>query len=150
MARYNKIFAGPVSEPTPQVRELAAGASILPGSILVVTSGVFQLAGTTSVGKVFIAQDNYLLMKNVDQAWDADDTMIGMEMLPTQFFNARVAAGANLSIGTALTPAASGTLGVASTSDMVVAFAEEAYNNTTGAVQLVRVRAATGYLTAAA
>jgi hypothetical protein len=150
MARYNKIYAGPVTQPTPQVQEAPAAAATLPGCLVVLTSGEFALAGATTVGKVFIAQDNYLAMKGVDDAWAADDTMIGMELLDEQFFNARVATGNNITRGAALTPAANGLLALASTSDMVVAFAEEAYNNTSGTSQLVRVRAAKGYLTAAA
>lgn len=151
MARYNKIYAGPVSEVLPQVQELpAADGNIKPGNIIVMTSGEFTNAGATTVGKVFIAQDNYLALKGVDDNYAADDVVIGMEMLDEQFFNARVATGNNVVRGAALTPAASGNLAIASTSDMVVAFAEESYNNTSGTAQLVRVRAAKGYLTAAA
>lgn len=150
MARHNKIYAGPFTEATPQVQEALAAASTLPGCLVVFSSGSFALAGATTVGKVFIAQDNYLLMKGPDDAWAAGDRMIGMEMLDEQFFNARVATGNNVAKGAALTPAANGLLALASTSDMVVAFAEEAYNNTSGTSQLVRVRAAKGYLTAAA
>lgn len=150
MARYNKIFAGPFTEATPQVKELIAAAVTLPGCLVVVTAGQFALAGATTVGKVFIAQDNYLTLKGVDEAWALGDRMIGMEMLDEQFFNARVATANNVTVGAALTPAANGLLALASTSDMVVAFAEEAYNNTSGTSQLVRVRAAKGYLTAAA
>lgn len=151
MARYNKIFAGPVSENLPQVQELpAADGNIKPGNLIVISSGEFTNAGATSVGKVFIAQDNYLAMKGVDDNYAADDVVIGMELLDEQFFNARVATGNNVTRGAALTPAASGNLALASTSDMVVAFAEEDYNNTSGSAQLVRVRVAKGYLTAAA
>lgn len=150
MARYNKIYAGPVTEVTPQVQEAPAAADTLPGCLVVLTAGEFALAGAATVGKVFIAQDNYLAMKGVDDVWEEGDTMIGMEMLDEQFFNARVATGNNVAKGAALTPAANGLLALASTADMVVAFAEEAYNNTSGESQLVRVRAAKGYLTAAA
>lgn len=150
MPRYNKIFAGPFTEATPQVQELPADAATLPGCLVVMTGGEFVLAGAATVGKVFIAQDNYLAMKGVDVAYAVGDVCIGMEMLDEQFFNARVATGNNVTRGAALTPAANGLLALASTSDMVVAFAEEAYNNTSGTSQLVRVRAAKGYLTAAA
>lgn len=151
MARYNKIYAGPVSQVLPQVQELpAADGAIVPGNLIVMASGEFANAGATTTGKVFIAQDNYLAMKGVDDAYAAGDVVIGMELLDEKFFNARVATGNNVTRGAALTPAANGTLALASTSDMVVAFAEEAYNNTSGSAQLVRVRAAKGYLTAAA
>lgn len=151
MARYNKIYAGPATQVTPQVRELPAAASTVPGSLVVVTAGKFALAGATTVGKVWVAQDNYLAGKGVDDAIAANDVLIGMELLDEQFFNVRVATGNNLSIGTPLTPAADGALAIAATSDLVVAYSEEAFNNTSGSAQLVRVRAATGgHLTAAA
>ena len=151
MARFNKIFAGPVTQVTPQVRELpAADGNIKPGHLIVVSSGKFTRAGATTIGKVWIAQDNYLALKGVDDAYAADDVVIGMEPLDEQFFNVRVATGNNLAIGTPLTPAANGALAIASTSDLVVAYSEEAYNNNTGSEQLVRVRPATnGHLTAA-
>jgi len=150
MARYNKIYAGPATEATPQVMELpAATGTILPGCLVVVNSGEFALAGAATVGKVWIAQDNYLAMKGPDDAYGEGDVVMGMEMLDEQLFNARVATGNNVTKGAALTPAANGELAIAGLSDMVVAFAEEAYNNTSGTSQLVRVRAAKGYLTAA-
>jgi hypothetical protein len=153
MARFNKIFAGPVTQVTPQVREApAADGNIKPGNLIVLSSGEFTRAAATTVGKVWIAQDNYLAMKGVDDAYAADDVVIGMELLDEQFFNGRVANGVNISaVGTALTPGANGTLAIASTSDLVIGYAEEIYNNTSGAEQLVRFRAATnGQLTAAA
>jgi hypothetical protein len=150
MARYNKIYAGPVSETLPQVQERKAPANAVPGRIVVENGSSWALAGTTTVGKVYVLQDNYLAMKGVDDAYTTGDTAMGMEMLDEHFFNVRVATGNNVTRGAALTPAANGELAIASTSDMVVAFAEEAYNNTSGSGQLVRVRAAKGYLTAAA
>lgn len=151
MARYNKIYAGPVSEPLPQTKELpAADADILPGNIIVMVAGEFDNAGATTTGKVFIAQDNYLTLKGVDEAYPEGETVIGMELLDEQLFNMRFPTGVNVTIGAAITPGASGKGALASTSDMVIAYAEEAYNNTSGEDQLVRVRAAKGYLTAAA
>lgn len=150
MARYNKIFAGPVTQTTLQVTEAPASADILPGSVLILTDGKFALAGVATTGKVYIAQDNYLTLGGVDEAYAAGDVTIGMEILDQQFFNARVAAGSNLSKGTALSVGAEGALVIATTgSKMVVAFSDETFNNTTGSAQLVRVRAAKGYLTAA-
>lgn len=150
MARYNKVFAGPVTQTTPQVTEAPASADILPGSVLILTDGKFAPAGAAATGKIYIAQDNYLTLGGVDEAYAAGDVTIGMEMLDQQLFNARVAAGSNLSKGTALSPGADGALvAAAAGSKMVVAFSDETFNNTTGSAQLVRVRAAKGYLTAA-
>lgn len=152
MARYNKIFLGPATQVTPQVREaLAANGNIKPGHLVVLSSGKFTPAAATTIGKVWIAQDNYLACEGVDTAYATDDTVMGLELLDAQFFAARIANGVNISaVGTALTPGASGTLAIASTSDLVVAYSEEIYNNTSGAEQLIRVRPATnGHLTAA-
>lgn len=77
MARYNKIFAGPVTERLPQVQEALAAAATLPGLAVVFNgSGHFAIAGASTVEKVFIAQDNYLQMKGVDEAWASGDTMV--------------------------------------------------------------------------
>jgi hypothetical protein len=149
MPRYNKIFLGPVDRPHPQVQEAPAAAAIPPGSVIVRSSGTFALAGTSTVGQVFIAQENYLAMEGVDANYAQNDTVIGLEMYPGLLFAARVATGNNLVKGSPLTPGASGVLVLASTSDMVVAFSDETYNNNTGATQLVRVRPATGYMTPA-
>lgn len=152
MARFNKIFMGPFTEATPQVRELLAAAALKPGRLAVITSGKFALAAATTVGKVWIIQDNYLALKGVDDDWAQDSTAIGMEMLADQLFAARIANGVNITaIGTPLTPGATGTLAIASTSDLVVAYSEEVYNNNTGSEQLLRVRAAgsQSYLSAA-
>lgn len=150
MARLNKIFQGPVQHNLPQVQEAPANAAILPGSVIVRTAGKFDLATAATTGKVFIAQENYLCMEGVDTAYAVGDVVIGMEMLDELFFAARIATGNNLVKDSPLTPGAAGVLTLAGVSDMIVAFSEETYNNNTGSVQLVRVRGAKGYLTAAA
>jgi hypothetical protein len=151
MARYNKIFLGPVEKNKPQVRELpAADSDLTPGNLLVIVSGEFDNAAATTVGKVWIAQDNYLAMKGVDTDYATDDVVIGMELLPEMLYAGRIANGVNISaIGTALTPAAGGLLAIASTSDKVIGYAEEVYNNTSGSEQLIRFRASQSYLSAA-
>jgi len=152
MARYNKIYLGPVEKVKPQVRELLASAALKPGRLAVISSGKFALAGATTVGKVWLVQDNYLAMKGVDDDWAADSIAIGIEMQDDCLYAARIATGVNVAaIGTALTPAANGTLAIASTSDLVVAYAEEVFNNNTGSEQLIRIRPAgsQSYLSAA-
>lgn len=150
MARYNKIYAGPVTEVTPQVQERLAAAATLPG-LAVIESGAngFAIAGANSNEKLYVAQDNYLALKGVDDAWVAGDTMIGMEMLDEQFFNVRVPTGQNLARGAKLTTNATGRFVAATTGQRIVAVTEEAFNNTSGSDQLVRVRAAKGHLAAA-
>ncbi|MAN77788.1 MAG: hypothetical protein CML24_11495 [Rhizobiales bacterium] len=152
MARYNKIFLGPVQKKLPQVREALASVALLPGRLVVMSSGEFALAGATIVGQVLLVQDNYLASKGVDTEWAADSTAIGIEMQSDELYAARIANGVNITaIGTPLTPAANGTLGIASTSDLVVAYSDEIYNNNSGSEQLLRVRPAgsQSYLSAA-
>lgn len=149
MARYNKIFAGPVTQTTPQVQERVCAAAILPGTAVVESGSNFAQAGANALTKVFIAQDNYLALKGVDDAWPANDRIIGMEMLDDQFFNVRVPTGTNVTRSAQLTTNAAGKFVVATTGQRVIMIAEEAYNNTSGSDQLVRARVAHNQLAAA-
>lgn len=163
MGRYSKIHLGPARKNDPQVFEAEAAASntILPGCLIVLSSGRFALAGASAVGKVWLAQENYLLQRTVDQAYTAyaagppevvGDTVLGLEMQDDCLYAARIANGVNITaVGTALTPAANGLLGIASTSDLIVAYADEVFNNNTGATALIRIRPAGSgsYLSAA-
>lgn len=142
MARYNKIFAGPFTEATPQVQERICAAAILPGTALVESGSAFAQAGANSGAKIYIAQDNYLALKDVDTATTANDRIIGMEPLDEQFFNVRVPTGVNITRGANLTTNAAGKFVLATAGQNVKMVAEEAYNNTTGADQLVRARKA--------
>lgn len=142
MARFNKIFAGPVTQVTPQVQERICAAAILPGTALIESGANFAQAGANSGEKLYIAQDNYLAQKGVDDAWPADDTVIGMEALDEQFFNVRVPTGVNVARGAKLTTNATGRFVLATAGQNVAVVAEEAFNNTSGSDQLVRVRIA--------
>lgn len=160
MGRYSRIHLGPARKNDPQVHEAEAGAVIKPGTLIVLTSGRFVLAGAATIGKVWLAQENYLAQKGVDTAYapyvsasDRGDTVLGLEMQDDTHYAARIATGVNITaVGTALTPAANGMLGIAATSDLVVAYSDEIYNNNTGADQLIRVRpaASASYLSAGA
>lgn len=151
MARYNKIYAGPVTEPTPQVTEALAAAVLLPGIAAVLNgSGLFAVAGANTTEKVHIVQDNYLLLKGVTDTWASGDRAIGLEMLDEQFFNVVVPTGVSCVKGvTKLTTNASGKFIIATTGQRIIAIADETYNNTSGSDQLVRVRAAKAHLAAA-
>lgn len=142
MARFNKIFAGPFTEATPQVQERVCATAVLPGTALVESGSSFAQAGANAAGKIYIAQDNYLALKDVDTPWPANDRVIGMEPLDEQFFNVRVPTGTNITRGANLTTNASGKFVLATTGQNVKLVAEEAYNNTSGADQLVRARKA--------
>ena len=149
MPRFNKIYAGPVTEPTPQVQERICTAAILPGTALVESGSNFAQAGANALTKVYIAQDNYLALKGVDDAWPANDRIIGMEPLDEQFFNVRVPTGVNVARGAQLTTNGSGKFVLATTGQRVIMIAEEAYNNASGSDQLVRARVARNQLAAA-
>lgn len=152
MARFNKIFRGPFEKPKPQVRELLANVALLPGRLVTYSSGKFVLASATTVGKVWLVQDNYLQLKGVDDTWAADNTAIGIEIEDDSLYAARIATGININaVGLPLTPAANGTLGIASTGDLIVAYSDEVYNNNSGSEQLLAIRGAgsASYLSAA-
>jgi hypothetical protein len=151
LARYNKIYLGPVQLPLPQVREALGDVALTPGCLVVLSSGKWVLAGATTVGKVWLVQDNYLRLAGVDTAWLDEDSVIGMELLPDRLYAGRIANGVNITaVGTPLTPAASGLLGIASTSDLIIGYSEEIFNNDTGSTALIKFRpAGLSYLSAA-
>lgn len=152
MARFNKIFLGPTDKNFPQVREALANVALKPGRLVVMSSGQFALAGAATVGQVLLVQDNYLAMKDVDTDWAAASTAVAIELDDQCLYAARIANGVNVTAkGTALTPGATGTLAIASTGDLIVAYSAEIYNNNSGSEQLLMVRPAgsQSYLSAA-
>lgn len=154
MGRYTKIHLGPARKNDPQVHEAIAGATgIFPGSLVVLSGGNFVLAAATTIGKVWLAQENYLMQRTVDVAYtQTSDTVLGLEMEGDCLYAARIATGVNITArGVALTPGANGTLAIAATSDLIVAYSDEVYNNNTGVTQLIRIRPAgsMSYLSAA-
>ncbi len=149
MARYNSIFAGPFTEARPQVHEALASVAILPGLAIVLDAdGEFALAGPATSGRIFIAQDNYLTLSGVDVAWGVGETTIGLISLDEQLFNVRVADGFEVIKGEPVALAANGYFAPAATGDYVVGFAEESFTNASGADDLVRIRAANGFVLA--
>lgn len=149
MARFNKIFAGPVDQAKPQVQERICPTAVLPGTALIENGSAFAQAGANAATKIYIAQDNYLALKDVDTAWPAGDRVIGMEPLDELFFNVRVPTGQNIGRGAALTTNAAGKFVLATTGQRAILLAEEAFNNTTGADQVVRARKAQPGMTVA-
>lgn len=142
MARFNKIFAGPVTEVLPQVQERILNGAYLPGTALVEAGANFGQAGANSGDKLYILQDNYLAMKGVDDAYLSGDRGPGLELLDEQFFNVRVPTGIDVARGAELTTNATGRFVLATTGQNIAVVAEEAFNNNTGSDQLVRVRKA--------
>lgn len=141
MARYNKIYAGPVNDPAPQVDEVIAAATILPGC-MITHAGALAVAVTAT--EVLVASEDYLLQGDTDTAYASGDLIPALKMLPGQIFNVRVAATVAVTKGAALALGASGYLVLATAGSRVVAYGEETV--TVGATaDLVRVRPATGY-----
>lgn len=151
MARYSRIHLGPARKNDPQVHEAEAGASsaIKPGTFIVLSSGRFVNAGADTVGKLWLAQENYLAMKGVDTAYkayvsasDRGDTVLGLEMQDDTHYAAVIATGTNITaVGTPLKLASGGKLAIATPgTDNIVAFSDEVFNNNTGSDQLIRIR----------
>ena len=142
MARFNKIFAGPFTEATPQVQERILNGAYLPGTAVIEASGNFAQAGANTNEKIYVLQDNYLAGKGVDDAYTSGDRGIGMEALDEQFFNVRVPTGVNVARGAKLVTNAAGKFVLATSGQNIAFVAEEAFNNNTGSDQLVRARVA--------
>lgn len=149
MARYSRIHLGPARKNDPQVREAGASSAIVPGTFIVLSSGRFVNAGASTVGKLWLAQENYLAMKGVDTAYkpyvsasDRGDTVLGLELQDDTHYAAVIATGTNVSAaGTPLKLATGGKLAIATPgTDNIVAFSDEVFNNNTGADQLIRIR----------
>jgi len=142
MARFNKIFAGPVDQSKPQVHERVCAAAVLPGTAVIDSGTQFAQAGAATASKVLIVQDNYLAQKTVDDAWPAGDRVVAMEPLDEMFFNVRVPTGTNVTRGVGLTTNAAGKFVVATSGQRIIMTGEETFNNTTGTDQVVRARKA--------
>lgn len=146
MARYNKIFAGPVTENTPQVEELPCNVALTPGQIILASAGKFIAHATAGArGRIRVLQDNYLALEGPDVQVAANDIGCGLIPLDEQLFYVRVATGNNVPKGGPLVSNGAGLLANGVTSGHQILFwAEEAFNNNTGASQLVLARPATG------
>lgn len=153
MGRFSKIILGPARKNDPQVHEAEANAVILPGCFVTKhSSGRFDLAGAATTAKLWLAQENYLSLKNVDTAYRAyaagppvvrGDRVMGLEMEDDVLYAARLATGVNVTaVGMPLTVGANGQLILSTNSSRVVAYSDEIYNNTTGSPQLIQIRPA--------
>lgn len=149
MARYNVILAGPADKIKPQVREAICATAVLPGTVLIGSGANFAQAGANAVARCYLAQDNYLAMKGVDDAWPAGDRVVGLHLQDDEIYNVRVPTGQNLTHDSPLTTNSVGKLVLATTGQRILFYAGETYNNTSGVDQLVRARVANTNLPAA-
>ena len=148
MARYNKIYAGPVRETQPQVEEALCNVALTPGQIVILSSGKWVAHATAGGrGRIRVLQDNYLAGENPDTAVAQNDTGVGLIPLDEDLFYVRVATGNNLAKGDPLVSNGAGLLAKgATTGHQVLFWAEETYNNNTGSSQLVLARVAQGVM----
>lgn len=140
--RYNKIFAGPATQVLPQVVEAPMAAAIKPGLVTTLSSGKLAAAAANTLTQLFVLQDNYLAMLGTDDAYQIDETGIGIIPQDDQLYNCRFAASAALVKGDAVALAASGLLRklpATTGSYIVVGYADETVT-LGGAEDLVRVR----------
>lgn len=144
MPRFNKIYAGPATLNVVHVAEAIKDDATLPGTAvkLDANGAKFVVSGAASAAKLFLVQDNYLALMGVDDAWPAGDRIVGIEMHDGGLYNVRVPTGQNIQKGEPLTTDADGKFVVAAAGNRVILVADETYNNTTGADQLVRARIA--------
>ncbi len=142
MARHSKILLGPARANDPQVREAPAAAKILPGCLVALTAGKFALATAATTARVWIAQENALAQRGVDVAYEIDDRVVGLEPDPGILCAGRIPSALNVAEGAALTLGADGLFALAGADARIVAYADEAFNNTTGSTALIRVRPA--------
>ena len=141
MPRFNKIFAGPATEVLPQVVEAQVTAAYLPGVMITLAGAKFTLAGVATATQLFVLQENYLAMLDVDDPYQIDETGLGLVPMDEQFFNVRFAATTALVKGEPVALAANGLLRKVTTTGtyFVVGYADETI--TIGAAEdLARVR----------
>lgn len=146
----NLIFAGPTTQNVPQVKEKLAGAAFLPGAIVTLdASDEFIPHGVAGGrGRYYVAQENYLVMKNVDDTYSTGDLAIGMIPLDEQFFYVRVGASQTITEDDALSSNGSGNLIAAVTGDEILFYAEEAVTTGVGETALVLARVNSGVVPA--
>lgn len=149
MARYNKIFRGPADKVKPQVREAICATAVLPGTIVIPSGANFAQAGANPAGPVYLAQDNYLAMKGVDDTWPAGDRVVALHLQDDELYAVRIPTGTNIALGDPLNANAAGKLVKSTTGQRILFWATETYNNTSGADQLISARAAVSNLPAA-
>lgn len=149
MARYNKIFRGPADKVKPQVREAICATAVLPGTVVIASGNNFAQAAANTTARAYLAQDNYLAMKGVDDAWPAGDRVVALHPQDDEIYSVRVPTGQNITHDAPLTTNAAGKLVLATTGQRILFWAGETYNNTSGVDQLVTARAANTNLPAA-
>ncbi len=146
MARYNKIFRGPVEKDRPYTQEAIANVALPPGSIVTRNAaGAFILHATAAErGAFYVVSEDYLGQNDPDTDVLSGDTAVAYYPYPSYRFAALVATGNNVPLDGPLTSNGAGILRIAVATEEALFYAEEAFNNTSGSNQLIRVRPAQG------
>ena len=131
----NTVYIGP-AESHPDVTELLASEAITPGSVMVVTSGEFALAGADQGGVTYFALEN--ILEEVTDAYAIDDTVQGGRPKSGEYYELTLAASQTIAKDAALTTNASGNLVALGAGSNTVCYADEAVT-TTGAAGKIRV-----------
>lgn len=142
------IFVGPADgkQHKPLTAEgIATEAAILPGTIIDRAPGGAGFRRQASTPMVFgveqlVADKNHFKAKEIDEAWDINETMSVIRVKSGGFVNALVLTDQVLVEGTALQRTNTGFLRIMVTDGSAELFGYSAENVTTTALQLVCVR----------
>ena len=147
MTTANVVFSGPANKVEPITRDakIATGQTILPGHLVVLSSGEW-VVNTTQGGAVgfCIADMNVIEQKSVTEALTAEDNAKAFVPEVGCTYNLVLADGQTIAVGDALTSSATGGQVEAATTtgatvDEVLVIAEEAIT-TSGATARIRAR----------
>ncbi len=152
MTTANVVFSGPVNKNDPLIEEaqVATGETILPGHLVLKSSGEWINHDTAdSGGSYYIANLNIFEQKGVSDALTVGQDSEAYVPVPGEEYNIVVADGETVVVDSPLTSNAEGTFKVATTTgatpDVVIAYALEAASPS-GSTARVRARIATaGY-----
>lgn len=152
MTTANVVFSGPADRVKPiyQERPVATGETILPGHLVLETSGEWVNHGTAgTAGPYRIADMNIIEQKSVTDALTVGQDSGAFWPQPGETYNIVVADAQTVVADSPLTSNADGTVKVATvtgaTPDVVLFYAEEAVT-TSGSTARIRARVATaGY-----
>lgn len=126
----NKTFLGSVENNQPEQVELpGAAAGILPGNILLRASDEFKKHDGAGLGGfVYIAKE--APNNDVDTAYAADETVFAYRPKSGDYYRALVATGQALVVDSPLTSSGAGLLALATGTDVVICYADEAITTT--------------------
>lgn len=126
----NKTFLGSVENNQPEQVELpGAAAGILPGNILLRAADEFKKHdGADLGGFVYIAKE--APNNDIDTAYAADETVFAYRPKSGDYYRALVATGQALVVDSPLTSNGAGLLALATGTDVVICYADEAITTT--------------------